>query len=39
MHDAKVNAICVNEKANMMATCAQDGFVKIANLYSRNLYT
>lgn len=36
IHDEKINCISLNEKANLAATCSNDGFIKILNLYSRN---
>lgn len=35
IHDAKINHISHNGKANLFATCSFDGYVKLFNLYSR----
>ena len=38
LHDSKINGICLNEKANLAATCSNDGFIKLVNLYSRTFF-
>lgn len=38
LHDSKINCLCLNEKANLAATCSNDGFIKLINLYSRNYF-
>ena len=34
-HDSRINDVSVNEKANLLCCCSEDGTVSLFNLYSR----